>query len=557
MFSDAKTPVEFATRYDQFQSELTKALSTPCPMPGSPRTELAKQLGAQQDFLSKSIDASTIMSVRNALAQTDIGKDWTTTTPLSTGLVAYDLAAPAKVLAPRPTPLRNRIPREQGQGLNKQYKRILGYSGTGTGGAAGGPIRHGIDETTTNTFGPGNIAYARGPKIAYSADEKFIPYIQTGLSDEVSFAAQFAGQTYEDIRQLSTQSLLYATMLSDERMLLGGRGTKTGFAGALAAPTSVVLTPRAAASNEVGSTGAITTLYVYVTSVGVWGTESVPSTVITTAGVSGSGKVVDVTFADAPGALGYKVYAGTVSGPTNAFAAAINNSSATLNVAPLAAGSSVPGQAITINFNGAGTGGAPNTGNTTPSADGTAVLDEFDGILTYCTGSQSGYVNRINGTLSTSNPGNEFNVAFATMWDVNKADPDEILMAGRDRKQLSDQLKSQSSSSYRITLDNANEVHDAKIGSLVTGIQNEVTGKLVDITVHPWLPQGNAPILSWTLPIPDTNVSNCWAISGPQDLMQLQWPVNQFLYEASTYQFNSLISYAPAWSGCIQGIFKG
>lgn len=557
MFGDVTDPVALATRHEEFNTQLDKALSTPRPAFASKGVELAKQIDDSRAFLGKTVSSNTIDSVRNALAGLDSAKDWTTSNPLSTGLVAYDLVPAIQVLAPRPTPLRNRVARTQGQGLNKQFKQILGYSGTGTGGAAGGPIRHGINETTNNQFGPGNIAYARGPKIQYASAEKFVPYIQSGLSDDVSWAAQFAGASLDDLRRVSATALLYSTMLSDERMILGGRGTKTGFAGAMAPPTGVTLAKRTAGTNEVGALTSISNLYVYVTSIDVWGSESVPSTVATVASIT-TGQVVDITLTDAVGSLGYRVYAGSTTGPTNTYAAAVANSSASINAAPLAAGSSVPGAPITVSFTGAGTGGVPNAGAQPPASDQTAVADEYDGILTYCTGSGAGYTKRLNNTLTGAdggNIGNVFNNAFSAMYDANKADPDELLLAGSDRKQLSDQLKQQSSSNYRIQV-TGNEVHDAKIGSMTTGLQNEITGKMVDLTVHPWLPQGNVPIISWTLPIPDSSVSNCWEVSGPQDLMQVNWPVSQLLYEASTWQFNSLICYAPAWQGCIQGIFR-
>lgn len=557
LWPNAASPIELAECHAAFMGALDKSLHSPR-VPGTQRAELAERLDDQREFLlTKSLSSAQIESVRTALADSDVRKDWTTTSPLSTGLVAYDLAAPAKLLAPRPTPLRNRVAREQGQGLNHQFKRVLGFSGTQTGGSAGAPMRHGINETTTNAFGPGNIEWARGPKIQYATDEKFVPYIQTGLSDEVSWAAQFAGQSFEDIRQLSSQTLLYATMLADERMILGGRGTKTGFGGALAAPTGVTLTKRTAGANEVGASGSVSSLFVYVTSLSIFG-ESVPSTVATTTSIT-TGQVVDVTFTDAAGALGYKVYAGATTGPTNTWAAAVANSSASINAAPLVAGASVPGGPITVNFTGAGTGGVPNAGAQPPSADSTAVADEYDGILSYVTSSASGYVHRLNSTLAgadNGNIGNVFENAFASLWDSVKADPDELLFSGRDRKQLSDQLKTQNSSSYRITVDSGSEVHNAKLGAMATGLQNEITGKMVDLTVHPWLPQGNVPIISWTLPLPDSNVGNCWSVRGPQDMTLNQWPVNEFRYTASTYQFNSLISYAPAWSGCIQGIFQ-
>jgi hypothetical protein len=68
------------------------------------------------------------------------------------------------------------------------------------------------------------------------------------------------------------------------------------------------------------------------------------------------------------------------------------------------------------------------------------------------------------------------------------------------------------------------------------------------------MPQGNSVIMSDTLPIPDTQVSDCWAVYNVQDLMGIDWPVTQFAYESSSYWFGTFVAYAPAWSGAITGI---
>ena len=83
---------------------------------------------------------------------------------------------------------------------------------------------------------------------------------------------------------------------------------------------------------------------------------------------------------------------------------------------------------------------------------------------------------------------------------------------------------------------------------------NEVTGKSVDLIVHPWLPQGVAPVISWTLPIPDTEVSDVWSNYLVQDYMGIQWPVTQFAYEFSTYYRGTFFCYAPSWNGAVSGI---
>ena len=140
------------------------------------------------------------------------------------------------------------------------------------------------------------------------------------------------------------------------------------------------------------------------------------------------------------------------------------------------------------------------------------------------------------------------------MYDAVKADPDRVLLNGNDRKQISDLIKlNANSSSYRIALTNS-EAHGATIGAVVTGIQNEVTASMVEFMVHPWLPQGVAPIMSDSLPIPDTEVDTVWKVVNVQDYMSVQWPVTQFSYEASTYWFGTMVCYAPAWNGCIFGI---
>jgi len=513
----------------------------------------------QNPDIQKAVSAETLASVTAQLgAMPDVVKDLTLTSPLSTGYVAYDLEAPAKLLTPRPTPLRNRIPRGKGIGTAHRYKRITGFTGTGTGGV--GIQRPGITDSQSTAFG--NINYIRGPKISYAGDEAAVPYLQFSLSDQVPWSAQFSGQGFQDIRQLSQTSLLYASMLMEERLLLGGRGTASGFAGALSTPGTPTLTVRNAVTGETGNTANIATLYVYVTAATIFG-ETVAGSANTTGMSAATGKVVDVQVANVPGALGYKVYAGTATGVANVFAATLTVAGASSTVQATVAGNQVSTLAIasgtagsvTINFTGGGTGGAPNAGSNPPaSATDSSALD-YDGILTICGGANSGYTKALNSTFS-ANPGDEFNSAFAALYDAVKADPDEVLFNGADRKQLSDQIKLNSNSSaYRISLTRA-EAHDATIGAMVTGLQNEVTGKMVDLTVHPWMPQGNCPILSWTLPIPDTEVSDVWKAWNVQDYMAVQWPVTQFAYEASTYWYGTFVCYAAAWNGMISNVIK-
>jgi hypothetical protein len=88
------------------------------------------------------------------------------------------------------------LPRQPGQGLVRRFKRITGFSGSGTG-SAGAAFLHGISETTQNDFSLGGataLKLIRGPKITYSMDDQTVNYKQFSLSDQISWEAQFAGR---------------------------------------------------------------------------------------------------------------------------------------------------------------------------------------------------------------------------------------------------------------------------------------------------------------------------------------------------------------------------
>ena len=315
LFADAESPKAAAIRNEEFLETLNKSLGNPSTVPG--QAPAADPMQAMEALaMNKSLSGDALAGLNNALASQrlamqDIQKDITLTSPLSTAFAAYDLEAPAKLLTPRPTPLRNRIPRKKGVGTSHRVKRILGYTGTGTGGV--GNLFPGITESTTTTFG--SIAYERGPKISYAADDLVLPYNSYSLSDAVSFDANFSGLGYQDLRQLSSTSTLYATMLMEERMMLMARGTASGYSGLLGTPTVT-----ATASNTVAGQTALTAsqaYYFYVTAdAGSFG-ESAVSTVATATTSAGS-QIITLTVPAVAGAIGYRVYAGTTTGPTNA-----------------------------------------------------------------------------------------------------------------------------------------------------------------------------------------------------------------------------------------------
>ena len=545
LFGEDVSPKKAAKLMDEFQSELNKSFSLPNSNGLSPAVDPTGALEALA--ANKSLAPDALAGLNNAIASQrlalqDMQKDITLTSPLSTSFAAFDLEAPAKLLTPRPTPLRNRIPRKKGVGTSHRIKRITGYTGTGTGGQ--GQIWPGVTESTTTAFG--SINFERGSKISYSSDDIILPYNSYSLSDSVSFDANFSGLGYQDLRQLSSTSTLYATMLMEERMMLMARGTATGYAGSLnagAAPTA----PTVAGATAAGSVTAIaaTTYYVYYTAdAGISSTgfgESIVSSV--GSATTTSGQMLTVTIPTAiQGALAYNIYVGTTTGAANAKFQG-RTTSLTFNLGGTA--TSTLGNQAPLNTTGAVA--------TRAAADTSAYATGYDGILTTVLGANTGYNNNINATFSNTNPGTEFQTVFANLYNSVKADPDEVLLNGSDRKQLSDAIKGSANANYRLQI-NQDETSGVTYGSVVNGIVNETTGKSVPLTVHPWLPQGVAPVLSYTLPIPDTEVSDVWANYLVQDYMGIQWPVTQFAYEFSTYFRGTFFCAAPAWNGVVSGI---
>jgi hypothetical protein len=544
LFGDA-SPREAAERMEEYTSELGKSLASASTVPGqAPVADPAAQIEAL--VANKSLSPDVSAGLQNALAaqrlaMQDMQKDITLTSPLSTSFAAFDLEAPAKLLTPRPTPLRNRIPRKKGVGTSHRQKQILGYTGTGTGGV--GNTWPGITQDTTTTFGA--INYERGPKISYAAQDLILPYNSYSLSDSVTFDANFSGLGYQDLRQLSSTSTLYATMLMEERMMLMARGTASGYSGALAAPTFTVASPVASGSQVAL---AATNYFINVTAdAGISGNgfgESILGTESGSTAVA-SGDVLTITVSTpVVGALGYNIYVGTTTGAANLKYQGTLKGTGTFTIQ--GAGT----QGLTGNNAAFTTTGAAAS---RASADTSAYATGYDGILATVLGPNSGFNNAINSAFSTSNPGGEFQTAFAAMYQNVKADPDVVLLNGNDRKQLSDAIKSGSNANYRLVINNPGE-DGTTYGSVVTGLQNEVTGKAVDLMVHPWLNQGVAPILSFTLPIPDTEVSDVWANYLVQDYMGIQWPVTQFSYDFSTYFRGTFFCAAPAWNGAVSGI---
>jgi hypothetical protein len=383
-------------------------------------------------------------------------------------------------------------------------------------------------------------------------------YKEQGFSDSVTFLADWQSLGYQNMRQLSQTAALWALLLGEEKSLLYGRGSSTGFAGAIAAPTGVTFAANSALANPVtgqspttvvGNTANVATIYVYVTASSGRG-QSVASTVASsTTFAATTGKTSIVTWTGSTGALGYTIYAGTTTGIANAFYMGTSQSTT-----------------FSLSFGGAGTGGVPSTGTQPSASDTSADVNAYDGMLTILTNpALAGYVNAAGGqgtggVFSTTNPGVEYQTAFENMYyngggtgQTALANPDVIYMYAGGRVALSDLLK-QAGANYRLTIDQADVASGVTLGSLITAIQNEITGKVLPLTVLPYMPKGCSIIYSKTIPVPQSEIPSAAEVRNVIDYTAIQWADIQMTHDISNYMLGSLIFYAPLWSGAITNI---
>jgi hypothetical protein len=487
---------------------------------------LSDRVADFQNDISKSLSGDQLSAVTSALANIDKSNaPWSLTSPLNnstsgvTGLVPYNLDPVLSYLVPKELLLRNSIPRMAAQGQAFEFRRIVGLSNAGVGGVAN---LNTFFNSNTAATSFGGVTLNRPTTIQYAADKIVKSFVEQGVSDSVSMQAEFAGKGYTDLRQLSHTSLLYATMLGEERNILNARSTS--LVATTAAPTFAAVAD--ATGTGFPSSFNTQTVAVAVTLSSSFG-ETAPVSAGTVTGVTGQGAKVTYSAAIPSGTLAVNVYA-TYSGVTV--------------------------KATSYNIASASLLGLAFATATLPSGDGSFSALAYDGFVSTLTDTtQSGYVKALNGALSTSEPGAEFQDAFVSLWNSSMADPDVVYTTAAIRRSLAKSIQNNASTAaYRLNYQTGSD--GVVLGSMVQGIQNEATGKFVDFETHRFAPVGTAIIHSKQLPFPDSGVSNTVEVHNVVDTMVLEWPQIGFTYDVSSYIYGSLAFRAPAWSGCITNI---
>jgi hypothetical protein len=477
----------------------------------------------------------------NAQLSAQLGKSITLTSPLSTGLVPFDLVAPTRLIYPVYSPFRNSVPRVQGQGTIHQAKVVTSVSGALPGGLATPGNRISIPELPAG----GGIAGNNWPNQLPSAGSQNmvdvkVPYRFFGLTEAVSWLAQFASQGFDDAAGLASLILLQEMMLLEERAMIGATSI------ALATPTAPGGTARTAGSGETALSGVTSNVYIRTTTVNYYG-ETVSSNVTTVAW--SAGQVVDVTIPGNAGGLATNIYVGTGTADPGVSGSHLM-------------ASAVGGYRFTLQ-------GALPTGTATPPTvdTGTSASTDYEGFVSTISGHAAsggspvypaGYAGSYNSqTIGDILSVNALNTALKAMWNGPTgflADPDELWAEGSDLTNLANSLDS-NTRGYRFLIDQS-KINDVRAGVAVSEFTNPVTRKVIQLKVHPYIPQGTAMLMSWKLPHPMANVTNVWENVMVQDYLSISWPVVDVTFRYSLFMYGALFTPAVQYNGLLQGLQK-
>ena len=262
--------------------------------------------------LSKVVSGDQLAAVTSALAGIqDVSKNISLTSPLNntvsgiSGLVPYDLDPVLSLLIPKELYLRNSTARIKAQGQALEFRRITGLSNAGVGGVANLSSFFNSNSASTSFNG---VTLNRPTQIVYAADKIVKSFVEQGLSDSVALQAEFAGQGYTDLRQLSHTSLIWSHFLAEERNMMNSCSTPV----ASAAQISALTFTAAADATGTGITVGTSSTTVQVTLSSAYG-ESAPFAAGTITTVSGQGVKVTYTGAMPAGVVGINIYATTTT----------------------------------------------------------------------------------------------------------------------------------------------------------------------------------------------------------------------------------------------------
>lgn len=502
--------------------------------------------------------AAAAAAVREALSKAmplgaDLQKAWTQSGTATTGLTMYSLEAPAKLLYPVITPLRNKIPRVGGgQGIQANWKAITAINT--------GNVSIGVSE--------GNRGQVQSTTVVdYNAAFKSM-----GIEDYVTFEADLAAQGFDDAKARAVQGNLRSLMIGEERVILGGLGTF----GLGTTPTPSLST---AASG--GTIAQATTVYVrcvaltlegYMYAVGNAGVRAQVSRTTAdgqtdnfgggsaqasavasqaTAGSGGSVHSISASVAAVKGAVAYAWYWSTTDNTvgTARFHSVTTINSVLITAAPAGTENLLPADLA--------------------SNDRSQNNLVHDGFIAMVGKSGSG---ALWYTLATGTPGTgtpltsdgaggivEVDYVLQWLWDNLKMSPTEMHVSSQEmgafRKKALDG-KSTAAQRFVFQQQQGGIVAAGAIRAYIN--QYAMEGSVeVPIKLHPNVPPGMVVFISHEIPYSLSGVTDVNRVLTRRDYYQIEWPMRSRKYEYGVYTDQVLQCYFIPGQAILANVAKG
>jgi hypothetical protein len=470
----------------------------------------------------------------------------------ATGLVAYDLQAPAKNLYPFVTPIRNVMPRVGGgTGTATNWRQVNAIIGSGFD--AMGWVPEG----------------QRSGQMSYSTSSKSATFVTIGEEDAATFEAISAGREFEDIQARMTFRLLQKMMLKEEMAILAGNASLQ-----LGTPTI----PTLSASGS-GATLPAATYYVKVAALTLEGYQnsSVIAGIATTKTITGVdghtftlnggssnisgeasqpvtlGQSLFCSVTPIQGAVAYAWYISTSTGTETLQAITTLNSLAVS--APLSTGNQ-PQSAIT----------ADNSANPNYAYNGLLTTAFMPGSNAYVSIMATGTPGT-GTTLTPSGRGSvvEIDDMFQAMWNNFELSPTVLYVNSQELKNITNKVLSNASGPllrYDTAADGSDGEYQLTASGTVQFYYNPFAvygGLRIPIKIHPRVPPGT--IIGWAENLPiqyqSNEVPNVAEIKTRQDYYQIDWPIVTRQRQVGVYAEEVLAVYAPFAMGVITNIANG
>lgn len=450
------------------------------------------------------------------------------------GLAPIPLDAPAKLVYPILTPLRNSTPRETKGGPSTTFRSITAINTAN--------LWPSVAEATTSTTGRNDVmAFDEVDKTVY-----FKTYgMENFLTPEAEFGGNYEGQDF-NLREFATLANMQGMMRAEELLMLGGNITALGNVAGIAKTT---VQP----ADTIGSLTANTDYFIHVTAlvlrgyaigsrgqgtvtagVDAFGETTGAEVTLKTAASGDGSKAIDVTWTPKANAVAYNVYVSASTGIANGKYLGTYTT-------PYARITAVPG-----------------SGNRPNGADKTANALDFDGYYSLISAGNGAYVNNlVNQPFTADGRGGitQISDALRYMWTTKKVSPDFLLINATDRDAAATVIAAASAPAARL---NAEFGQGKLVGGIsFTGVINPYFGdRIIPFLVHPDAVPGTVLGVCQNLGeyYPQSGIAANFKMRMCWDYRREDFAKVRRAAEFGIYARGALINYAPFASFKITGI---